>query len=437
MDSYNNDNSDVRQDDGGENLIPENDNIEDDYREDAHPRRGSYQKDDREYSPDREYNDDSDSRHRRDPHDRDVRDRSSSLDRGRNSYAARDSSQTREQYYDKDDKYDDDRRDRPAGSRTRSRSKSRSPMRNTGSNLRERRVYIGNLSYDVKWTDLKDFMRDIGPVAHADVLLDSAGRSKGWGIVEFQSASDAREAIRRLNNVVLMGRAVLVREDRETEGRIGCSGIKRDREREPNTRQIYVANLPYSVNWKDLKDLFKRAGHVDRADIFMSSDMRSKGSGTVQFERSSDVQRADKHGPSAGVPARGSSRYDPPPPPRNSSHRGDDYGRGRSYGYGDYRQESSSSRSRHTDYYEGSSRSSRHGHYSHSYHDMSMASVPSGPAAGSGDQIYIRNILLHSGRPRGSGIVRFELFEAADKAVAKFNGYIYGGRPLEIVYDRV
>ncbi|KAG0209876.1 hypothetical protein BGX31_002019 [Mortierella sp. GBA43] len=92
---------------------------------------------------------------------------------------------------------------------------------------------------------------------------------------------------------------------------------------------------------------------------------------------------------------------------------------------------------------------------------MSMdASIPSGPAAGSGDQIYIRNlpyttteqdlrdlfrtcgpirmaeIMLHNGRPKGSGIVRFEMFESADKAVAKFNGYTYGGRPLEIMYDR-
>jgi RNA recognition motif-containing protein len=26
--------------------------------------------------------------------------------------------------------------------------------------LRDRRVYVGNLSYDVAWTDLKDFMRE-------------------------------------------------------------------------------------------------------------------------------------------------------------------------------------------------------------------------------------------------------------------------------------
>lgn len=46
-------------------------------------------------------------------------------------------------------------------------------------------------------------------------------------------------------------------------------------------------------------------------------------------------------------------------------------------------------------------------------------------------------MLESGGRSKGAGIVRFDLFESADKAVAKFNGYVYGGRPLEIVYDRV
>ena len=46
-------------------------------------------------------------------------------------------------------------------------------------------------------------------------------------------------------------------------------------------------------------------------------------------------------------------------------------------------------------------------------------------------------ILESGGRSKGSGIVRFDHFESADKAVVRFNGYVYGGRPLEIVYDRV
>ncbi len=64
----------------------------------------------------------------------------------------------------------------------------------------------------------------VGPVAHADVLLGHDGRSKGCGVVEYQNADDARTAIRKLNDGVLMGRPVFVREDRESEARIGFSG---------------------------------------------------------------------------------------------------------------------------------------------------------------------------------------------------------------------
>jgi len=42
----------------------------------------------------------------------------------------------------------------------------------------DRRVYVGNLSYDVKWHHLKDFMRSAGEVLFADVLLLPNGMSK-------------------------------------------------------------------------------------------------------------------------------------------------------------------------------------------------------------------------------------------------------------------
>ncbi|KAK2610377.1 hypothetical protein N8I77_003815 [Diaporthe amygdali] len=42
----------------------------------------------------------------------------------------------------------------------------------------DRRVYVGNLSYDVKWHHLKDFMRQAGEVLYADVLQLPNGMSK-------------------------------------------------------------------------------------------------------------------------------------------------------------------------------------------------------------------------------------------------------------------
>jgi len=50
------------------------------------------------------------------------------------------------------------------------------------SSQQDRRVYVGNLSYDVKWHHLKDFMRQgegwTGEVLFADVLLLPNGMSK-------------------------------------------------------------------------------------------------------------------------------------------------------------------------------------------------------------------------------------------------------------------
>lgn len=74
------------------------------------------------------------------------------------------------------------------------------------------RIFVGNLSYETSWQDLKDFMRQAGEVVHADVLINAMGRSKGCGVVEFASADDAKKAMETLNDKELMGRPVFIRE---------------------------------------------------------------------------------------------------------------------------------------------------------------------------------------------------------------------------------
>lgn len=54
-----------------------------------------------------------------------------------------------------------------------------------------KRVYVGNLAYEVAWQDLKDHMRDAGDVQYAEVMMMNDGRSKGCGIVEFATAEAA------------------------------------------------------------------------------------------------------------------------------------------------------------------------------------------------------------------------------------------------------
>jgi RNA recognition motif-containing protein len=51
------------------------------------------------------------------------------------------------------------------------------------------------LPYRTSWQDLKDLFRPIPGLIRADVMQDREGRSRGCGIVVFETTEDAQEAI--------------------------------------------------------------------------------------------------------------------------------------------------------------------------------------------------------------------------------------------------
>ena len=123
----------------------------------------------------------------------------------------------------------------------------------TQQNPVSRGVFVGNLSYETSWQNLKDHMRQAGEVTRADVLMDRAtGRSKGCGIVEYQDAGDARKALRDLHETELDGRQIFLREDREEGGGSGGNAPSTDRAlstprgaQAQANRRIYVGNLSW------------------------------------------------------------------------------------------------------------------------------------------------------------------------------------------------
>lgn len=162
------------------------------------------------------------------------------------------------------------------------------------------RVYVGNLSWDVAWQDLKDHMRDAGEVKFAEVMTGHDGRSKGCGIVEYSTPEEAKEAISTLTDTELSGRMIFVREDREqtSEGGQGGRGPRPARgggaaaSGGGNGCSIYVGNLAYETSWQDLKDHMRQAGNVDQANVLENANGRSKGCGIVVYQNSRDAQRA-------------------------------------------------------------------------------------------------------------------------------------------------
>jgi cold-inducible RNA-binding protein len=85
-----------------------------------------------------------------------------------------------------------------------------------------KKLYVGNLSYDVTNASLETMFSPFGSVKSAEVIQDrDTGRSKGFGFVEMSNDNAALEAIRGLNESDQGGRALTVNEARPREERSG------------------------------------------------------------------------------------------------------------------------------------------------------------------------------------------------------------------------
>ena len=89
-----------------------------------------------------------------------------------------------------------------------------------------KKLYVGNLSYDVNDADLQQLFAQHGTVQSANVISDKmTGRSKGFGFVEMGSDAEAQAAIAALNGKDYGGRALTVNEARpRPEGGRGGGG---------------------------------------------------------------------------------------------------------------------------------------------------------------------------------------------------------------------
>jgi cold-inducible RNA-binding protein len=85
-----------------------------------------------------------------------------------------------------------------------------------------KKLYVGNVSYDMTDSDLQNLFAPHGAVQSAQVIVDrDTNRSKGFGFVEMSSGEQAQAAIAALNGKEVNGRALTVNEARPREDRGG------------------------------------------------------------------------------------------------------------------------------------------------------------------------------------------------------------------------
>ena len=88
-----------------------------------------------------------------------------------------------------------------------------------------KKLYVGNLTYNVNESDLEALFAPYGTVQSAQVIVDrDTNRSKGFGFVEMETDAEAQAAIQGLNNRDHDGRNLTVNEAKPREARSGGGG---------------------------------------------------------------------------------------------------------------------------------------------------------------------------------------------------------------------
>ena len=88
-----------------------------------------------------------------------------------------------------------------------------------------KKLYVGNLSFDMDNTMLEQLFSEYGTVESANIIQDrDSGRSKGFGFVEMSSDEEAKAASSALDGKERGGRNLKVNEAKPRENSGGGGG---------------------------------------------------------------------------------------------------------------------------------------------------------------------------------------------------------------------
>jgi len=164
-------------------------------------------------------------------------------------------------------------------------------------------VFVRELSFDTTDHQLFDyFCANAAVPISANVLKRNNGKSRGMGVVVFNSPAEAELTVQKLDGTTLDGREIRCKIDRgsaegagETEkGEANPPRVKRERPAKPERNiedrvldpmRIYIRNLAYETTDEDISDFFGLIGHVESVDVLKRQrDGRSLGQAIVAFE---------------------------------------------------------------------------------------------------------------------------------------------------------
>lgn len=132
---------------------------------------------------------------------------------------------------------------------------------------------------------LHETFSTFGNILSCKVVTDSSGQSLGYGFVQFDNEESAKNAIDKLNGMLLNDKQVYVGPFLRKQERV--SAIDKTR-----FNNVYVKNLSETTTEEDLKKIFGEYGNITSAVVMRDGDGKSKCFGFVNFENPDDAAQS-------------------------------------------------------------------------------------------------------------------------------------------------
>jgi polyadenylate-binding protein len=149
-------------------------------------------------------------------------------------------------------------------------------------------IFIKNLDKAIDSKDLYDTFSAFGTILSCKVAMDENG-SRGYGFVHYDTEEAADRAIKAVNGMLLNDKKVFVghhvpRRERESK----------EEEMRKHFTNVYVKNLPESVDDEKFEAMFTAFGTVQNAAVTKDGDGKSRGFGFVNFDSHEAADNAVK-----------------------------------------------------------------------------------------------------------------------------------------------
>merc|ERR1719401_946199 len=127
-------------------------------------------------------------------------------------------------------------------------------------------IYVKNLDRNIDNKALYDTFSLFGNILSCKVASDDAGKSRGYGFVHYETEEAAKQAIERVNGMLIGDKTVQV------------SGFKKRNEQDKpeivNFTNLYIKNIPDEFDEAKMQELFGGYGTV--SSIAMMEDKKSR-----------------------------------------------------------------------------------------------------------------------------------------------------------------